>query len=234
MVIYKTTNLINGKVYVGQDSRNRPKYYGSGKYIRRAIKKYGKENFKKEIMAWCYTKKHLNFLEQLYIDTFNTKVPNGYNLTDGGEGTLGFKPSEETRKKLSDAGRNITEETRCKRSATLNGHEISEETKKKISKSLTGRKLSEEHKQKIGRKGENNPMFGKTFKHTDKWKKDASKRKKGRFTGSNHPMFGKSQSDESNKKRSDSLKNRVITWGWKISSTKMQKRILNDIANGNY
>lgn len=47
MVIYKTTNLINGKIYIGQDSKDRPNYYGSGKLIHRAIKKYGKENFKK-------------------------------------------------------------------------------------------------------------------------------------------------------------------------------------------
>ena len=45
-VIYKTTNLITGKIYVGQDSRDNPQYLGSGIILSYAIKKYGKENFK--------------------------------------------------------------------------------------------------------------------------------------------------------------------------------------------
>ena len=50
MVIYKTTNLINGKIYIGQDSKNNPKYLGSGVIFLKAIKKYGKENFVKETL----------------------------------------------------------------------------------------------------------------------------------------------------------------------------------------
>lgn len=48
MIIYKTTNKINGKIYVGLDTKNNPKYLGSGKIIKFAIKKYGKENFEKK------------------------------------------------------------------------------------------------------------------------------------------------------------------------------------------
>ena len=50
MVIYKTTNLINGMWYVGRDAKNNPSYLGSGSYLKRAIKKYGFKNFKKEIL----------------------------------------------------------------------------------------------------------------------------------------------------------------------------------------
>ena len=57
MIIYKTTNLINNKIYIGQDSRNNPYYYGSGTIITLAIKKYGKNNFKKEILETCNNKK---------------------------------------------------------------------------------------------------------------------------------------------------------------------------------
>ena len=49
MVIYCTTNLINGKKYIGSDTNNNPYYLGSGVSIIKAIKKYGRNNFKKEI-----------------------------------------------------------------------------------------------------------------------------------------------------------------------------------------
>ena len=49
MIIYKTTNLITGKIYVGQDSKNNPNYLGSGTYFLLSVKKYGKQNFIKKI-----------------------------------------------------------------------------------------------------------------------------------------------------------------------------------------
>jgi hypothetical protein len=67
MVIYKTTNLINGKIYVGQDTKNNPNYLGSGKKLKFALKKYGIENFKKEILEECSTLDELNELEKYWI-----------------------------------------------------------------------------------------------------------------------------------------------------------------------
>lgn len=87
MVIYKTTNLVNLKIYVGKDSKNDPNYFGSGLYLERAIKKYGKKNFKKEILERCLTLEQLNDREKYWIKILNSnnrKV--GYNLTDGGDG----------------------------------------------------------------------------------------------------------------------------------------------------
>jgi len=80
MQVYKTTNLINSKEYVGQDSKDRPSYLGSGTYLKKAVKKYGKKNFKKEIIAWCKTQEQLDFLEIFYIDFFDTSLPKGYNI----------------------------------------------------------------------------------------------------------------------------------------------------------
>ena len=53
MIIYKTTKLINGKFYIGQDSYNNPNYVGSGFILLKAIKKYGRHNFEKIILESC-------------------------------------------------------------------------------------------------------------------------------------------------------------------------------------
>ena len=104
MIIYKIINLINKKIYVGQDTRNNPNYYGSGKLIIYAIKKYGKKNFKKEIVEDGINNIDLlNEREVYWIKKLNSKRPNGYNLTDGGFGHLGYEYTEEHRKNLSDA-----------------------------------------------------------------------------------------------------------------------------------
>ena len=91
MIIYKTTNLVNGKIYVGQDSKNNPKYLGSGIALNNAIKKYGKENFKKEILENCVDKKDMDEKEIFWISKLDARNKNvGYNITKGGEGCLGF------------------------------------------------------------------------------------------------------------------------------------------------
>jgi len=98
MIIYQTTNLIDGKIYIGQDSSDKKDYLGSGNYIKRAIEKYGRENFKKEILEYCDSKIDLNKKEVFWIKKLNSKYPNGYNLSDGGEGI--FNPPKETREKM--------------------------------------------------------------------------------------------------------------------------------------
>jgi hypothetical protein len=86
MIIYKTTCLLNGKVYVGQDSNNNLEYLGSGIYLNRSIQIHGKENFQKETICECFTKEELNEKEKYWIKELNSKYPNGYNLTNGGDG----------------------------------------------------------------------------------------------------------------------------------------------------
>lgn len=104
--IYLITNKLNDKVYIGKHSTDNldDGYMGSGKIIKRAINKYGIENFTKEYLAFCDTESTLNYLERFYIKKYkSTEV--GYNITGGGEGCLGLIHSKETRKKLSDIAR---------------------------------------------------------------------------------------------------------------------------------
>jgi hypothetical protein len=86
--IYKTTNIINGKIYIGihySDNKN-DNYLGSGKTLKKAIKKYGKENFKKEIL-FIYDNKQdaLNKEFEIVNEDF-VKSSKNYNMKIGGEG----------------------------------------------------------------------------------------------------------------------------------------------------
>ena len=87
--IYKTTNLINGKIYIGQHKHSEfdTNYFGSGTLLFRAIDKYGKDNFKCELIKEAYSQQELNDLEKYYIEVFNSRdIAIGYNLAEGGIG----------------------------------------------------------------------------------------------------------------------------------------------------
>lgn len=89
-VVYKTINLINNKIYIGQDSYNNPRYLGSGVILKKDIKKYGRINFEKEILCYCNSPEELDEMEIYYIDKFNAKET-GYNLLDGGKGNSSLR-----------------------------------------------------------------------------------------------------------------------------------------------
>jgi group I intron endonuclease len=164
MIIYKTTNLVNGKIYVGQDKNNNPYYYGSGKLLKAAVKKYGQKNFKKEILEECYTLQELNEKEIYWIKTLNSVDKTiGYNISDGskeGDRKLGQEILRRGRYKYwlekfgkAEADRRyeewkikISQYQQCK---IKSGWKHSDDTKKKISESSKGRKCSVETKQKL-------------------------------------------------------------------------------------
>lgn len=86
MIVYKTTNILNGKIYIGQDKNNNPNYLGSGLLLKEAIEKYGKESFKKEILEECQNKEHLNEREIFWIKELKSLDKNiGYNIASGGQ-----------------------------------------------------------------------------------------------------------------------------------------------------
>ena len=80
--IYVITNKLNNKKYVGQKLGSfNERYWGSGSYIKNAIKHYGIKNFNREIVCWCDSRDELCDKELYYIEYYNTLAPNGYNLT---------------------------------------------------------------------------------------------------------------------------------------------------------
>lgn len=86
--IYKITNLLNHKIYIDKHTyinNRKDNYTGSGKLIKLAIRKYGIENFKKEILEIC-TPETINEKEIYWIIKLNAYSSNGYNLAKGGKG----------------------------------------------------------------------------------------------------------------------------------------------------
>lgn len=161
LIIYKTTNLVNDKIYIGKASNASKKnnYLGSGKQIKYAIMKYGKANFKRKIIDIAENKNDHIIKEIFWINFFdarNRKI--GYNILPGGNGGS-VDISEETKRKISKqlTGRKLSKETKQKMRKPK-----SEETKRKIGAAskifLKGRK-NPKHSERM--KGENNPMSAK-------------------------------------------------------------------------
>lgn len=87
-VVYCTTNLINGKKYIGSDSNNDKYYYGSGINLKKAIKKYGKSNFRKEIL-WIGPLEYLREIEVYWCEYFDVEHSQlFYNCTNKGIGSI--------------------------------------------------------------------------------------------------------------------------------------------------
>lgn len=158
MVVYKITNKINGKFYIGQTTQNlviRWKKHIHGKTkctaISNAIQKYGKENFEIKVLAQCNSIEEMNHRESYYIKLFNTLAPNGYNLRSGGNNSL---HSESTKIKLSKchSGDKAFWFGKKGKNNPNFGLKRSEENKKRISNTLKGRKQTEEHRQKATNK----------------------------------------------------------------------------------
>ena len=207
-VIYKITCLVNGKSYVGPTRQGLSRRITEHKRdsnkdrpgIDAAIHKYGWENFTVEVLEECPVEQ-LNDREIFWIAELNTKVPNGYNLTDGGEG--GLNPSDEVRARIS-----ATSKGRCPNK----GNHHTAEAKAKISAVHKGKPFSEEHKAKIRANhadvsGEKNPHYGK--KHSPEAKAKMSAAHMGKPSpnkGKPSPRKGKKCSPETCAKMSAARK----------------------------
>ncbi len=134
MIIYKTTNIINKKIYIGQTTKQTYNYLGSGLILLKAIKKYGVENFIREIIEICDTKEQTNIREKFWIKEFNSTDKNiGYNISIGGNGgNLG----DLVNKKISE-------------SSKKNGRMIGNQLKKGIAPPNKGKQMSLEQKEKL-------------------------------------------------------------------------------------
>ena len=155
--IYIITNTLNAKQYVGiatnlQKRWKRHKNLTSDSpALKNAFKKYGIDAFVFTHVCDAFDFEAACDIERMLISQHNTKSPNGYNLTDGGEGRSGSLVSKETRAKLSNAGKNKkhTEESKLKMSLVQKGRKLSEEHKRKIALAHTGKRMTDEQKAQL-------------------------------------------------------------------------------------
>jgi len=149
-IIYQITNKLNGKIYVGRHSCDcQPcKYMGSGVQIKNAIKKYGIENFEKQVLFSFDTENELIQKEEELVTEEFCKRKDTYNMIVGGPN--GIKK-----------GQILSEETRRNMSVAFTGRKYSEKTRSRMSASA-----------KIRQMGDTNSFYGK--KHSDEAKKRMS------------------------------------------------------------
>jgi len=157
--LYKTECLINEKIYIGisVNQKNKGNYFGSGIALKSAIKKYGKDNFKKTILIDDINSlEELNRLEKEYIEKYDCFCPTGYNIDLGGKGNGNH--SKSTKDKISKTKTRV-KHTRKQIEANIKSHtglKLSDETKKKISNALKnkpswnkGKKMPKGHSEKM-------------------------------------------------------------------------------------
>lgn len=192
MIVYMITNLINGKIYIGQSKYKNSKYFGSGKLIKKAINKYGINNFKKDIICECNNREELDEKEIFYIKKFNSIIPNGYNISRGGgrehhnddtsekisNSVKGKKHSEETKLKIGLSSKGKTYEQRY-------GYDKALELKK-----IRRMKMKENNPMKNGHTEEDKIKISNAMKGHKKYPNQINKVKK-LFTGKSKDILHK-------------------------------------------
>ena len=231
MVIYKITNQVNSKIYIGQDKYNNPNYLGSGKILHLAFKKYGTENFVKEIIEECESKELLDEREKYWINFYKSTERNiGYNIALGGEGgdTISNHPNkQDIGRRIGESNKKIWEDFEYKKNMSeLRKSQFTEETRQKISINSSGENngmhskihntLAKDKMREARKKWHENLTEEERNSVSDKISK-SNKGKEGYWKGKdntnhsdrmkqNNPMKGKTHTDEIKQRISDANK----------------------------
>jgi group I intron endonuclease len=126
-IVYKTTNTINGRYYVGVTNDSTKDYLGSGKALRLAVRKYGKDKFIRETLFSCDNEPEAYAKEAEIVNADFIQREETYNIKEGGYGWPGMKHTEETKKKMSEKAKKRTGENN-----TFYGKKHSAESKEKM------------------------------------------------------------------------------------------------------
>jgi len=194
MIVYKVKNLVNGKIYVGRTKHTlsarkhdhlKAAKNGCRYAFHRALRKYGVDNFDWREIMQCDDEEDLNETEVATIKALKTKIPNGYNMTDGGEGVIGITEEGRERKRKAMLGnqhskgiKHSAEFCEIQRQRML-GYCHSDKAKRKIGEASRRRKTaSAETRAKIGAAMRGKPSRMKGKKHSEETKLKISERTK--------------------------------------------------------
>lgn len=163
--IYMTTNLLNNKKYIGKRKChceiNLDTYLGSGKILKDAIKKYGRENFIKEILEICDNEEICNEREKYWITLYDAAHNDEfYNIASGGEGGNTYAG-------LSDVELKRIREIKREQNSGINNPRykanVNQETREKISKGVKKHILETGKNSTTGKFGKDNKLSVKIF-----------------------------------------------------------------------
>jgi group I intron endonuclease len=174
-LIYKITNRLNNKFYVGKHKTENKDdgYFGSGLLLERAVKKHGKENFVKEILFELATEDDMNQKEADIVDEEFVARLDTYNIRLGGEGGWDAVNSQKSKHRTTARMGSVNRVLRWNNDTTFR-----QEYGEKLSSSI-----------RLYQSVNGNPFSGR--KHTDETKNLLREKMKGRGTGKNNPAFGK-------------------------------------------
>ena len=211
--IYKITNKVNGKNYIGQTTRDVGQRFhehmtqNSGcRLLRRAIKKYGKDVFKLEILYRDVPDRILDTIESEEIKRWNTLAPNGYNLESGGNQNKTSSP--ETRQKMSEAVKKLWEdpEYRYNQSKSMKKGWKNPNSRQKITQINKERWEDPEYRQK-SKKSREDPEYRQKISDANKGRKHTAKSRQKM----SEAHKGKKLTAETRKKMSQSKKGRKVS-----------------------
>lgn len=197
-IVYITKNLIDGKKYIGVDGKNDPTYLGSGKHLKIAIGKYGKDNFLKEIL-FKFPDEESAYLKEkeIILELDAVKSPDYYNIHPGGMGGWGHVDVIGENNPMY--GKSVKDSYIKKYGEEL-GNELYVESRRKAGEKtsavLKGRSKSEEHRNNLSESKKN---FWKSLSEEEK----VERRKKMSL---DMKSAGITRSEEYKKKMSESLK----------------------------
>lgn len=151
MIIYKATNTINGKCYIGQTRHSlehrknvhiRYAKQGINTHFYQAIRKYGEDSFKWEILCTAQSKERLNELETFYIQKYDS-IKNGYNMVDGGDNNIMDIESVKTH-----------------HDEVMQSSAVREKISKSLKEYRKTHPFTDEHRKKLSEKAKGNHNFG--------------------------------------------------------------------------
>ena len=190
--IYKTTNNINGKYYIGKHKTRDldDNYLGSGTMLKRAIKKHGINNFVKEYLFIFDNEEDMNNKEAELVSEEFIKEDTNYNLALGGRGSWSYANNhplqEEYRKLARDTFQNLLKDDNYRNRFSKTIFDIWK-NKSDIDKNITLENLK--RASKIAQKNHpNGTFFGK--KHTEEFKEHIGKINSIKQKGSNNSQYG--------------------------------------------